>query len=437
MPTARSLGLVSLPDLPVRREGIETASVYTRVAESFNRVGNFEAFSPPESAYFLGGGQQGPDYEGLRILGEWTVGRVLKLKTVDLDAGDAWGKELLFEVARRNAKMVAAWQAYGFMHGVINTDNVSIMGLTIDYGPYAFMDVFDPYHICNHSDSEGRYAYMYQPNMIIYACRALLNALAPLIGAEMSLGNKAVKAGWASDLTPETRSSWRTAALNQHKSEMERLIQETSAVEYNIQMRKRLALRRKEETDQSEIFQPLLDLMEEQKLDFHGTFRKLCFLQPGLLTGDGSERPGKLESFIGGLLGGSSEADRLDHASATERWLSWLEKYAARIEGDAPEWTGEDDHHAARERDARAANPRFVLRQWLLEEVIEKVEKDHATGKRILAKVLQMACSPFESWGAEGDDTPDSELDPETREERRLCGMGERKLLGFQCSCSS
>ncbi|KIJ12837.1 hypothetical protein PAXINDRAFT_101049 [Paxillus involutus ATCC 200175] len=437
IPTTRSLGLVSLPDLPVRREKFETACVFTRVAESFIRIGNFEAFSPPENAYFLGGGQQGPDYEGLRILGEWTVGRVLKLKTVDLDAGDAWGKELLFEVARRNAKMVAAWQAYGFMHGVINTDNVSIMGLTIDYGPYAFMDVFDPYHICNHSDSEGRYAYMYQPNMIIYACRALLNALAPLIGAEMSLGNKAVKAGWASDLTPETRSSWRTAALNQHKSEMERLIQETSAVEYNIQMRKRLALRRKEETDQSEIFQPLLDLMEEQKLDFHGTFRKLCFLQPGLLTGDGSERQGKLESFIGGLLGGSSEADRLDHASATERWLSWLEKYAARIEGDAPEWTGEDDHHAARERDARAANPRFVLRQWLLEEVIEKVEKDHATGKRILAKVLQMACSPFESWGAEGDDTPDSELDPETREERRLCGMGERKLLGFQCSCSS
>ncbi|KIJ12835.1 hypothetical protein PAXINDRAFT_14395 [Paxillus involutus ATCC 200175] len=112
MPTARSLGLVSLPDLPVRREGIETACVYTRVAESFNRVGNFEAFSPPESAYFLGGGQQGPDYEGLRISGEWTVKRVLKLKTVDLDAGDAWGNEMRFEVARQNARMVAAWQAY-------------------------------------------------------------------------------------------------------------------------------------------------------------------------------------------------------------------------------------------------------------------------------------------------------------------------------------
>ncbi|KAF9223852.1 UPF0061-domain-containing protein [Gyrodon lividus] len=437
IPTTRSLGLVSLPDLQVMRERVEAACVCSRVAESFIRIGNFEALSPPSNAFFLGGGQQDADYEALRILGEWTVRRVLKLKTANLDAGDAWGKELVFEVARRNAKMVAAWQAYGFMHGVINTDNVSIMGLTIDYGPYAFMDVFDPYHICNHSDSEGRYAYQYQPNMIIYACRALLNALAPLIGAEVSLGNKAVKAGWASDLTPETLSSWRTTAIEQTKSEMECILQETCAAEYNILMRKRLALRRKEQTDQSEIFQPLLDLMEKQKLDFHGTFRKLSFFQPGMLTGETSERQGKLESFLGGLLKGSPEADRLDHAKASEQWLGWLEKYAARIEADALEWAGEDDCNAAREKAARAANPRFVLRQWLLEEVIKKVETDHTTGKRILAKVLQMACSPFEPWGAEGEDTPDDELDPETREERRYCGMGERRLLGFQCSCSS
>ncbi|KAF9236723.1 hypothetical protein BU15DRAFT_89018 [Melanogaster broomeanus] len=356
IPTTRSLGLVSLPDLPVLRERVERASVL------FIRIGNFEAFSPPSNTFFLGGGQQDADYEALRILGE----------SVNWDTGDAWGKELVFEVARRNAKMVAAWQAYGFMHGVINTDNVSIMGLTIDYGPYAFMD--------------------YQPNMIIYACRALLNALAPLIGAELSLGNKA------------------------------------------------------EKTDQSRIFQPLLDLMEEQKLDFHGTFRKLSFFQPGTLTGDNGERQSTLESFIGGLLSGSAEADRLDHATATEQWLGWLDKYAARIEAEAPEWVGEVDYHAAREQAAKAANPRFVLRQWLLEEVIKKVGDGPYHGKahprkglaaRTLNLFMKMACSPFKPWGAEGDDTPDNELDPETREERRYCGMGETRLLGFQCSCSS
>jgi len=69
--------------------------------------------------FFFGGGQQKPDLEGLRILGEWVANKVLKL---NIGPGKAWGEELILEVARRNAKMVAGWQAYGFMHGVINTD---------------------------------------------------------------------------------------------------------------------------------------------------------------------------------------------------------------------------------------------------------------------------------------------------------------------------
>ena len=119
IPTTRSLALVYLPELRVARERIETACVCTRVAESFVRIGNFEALSPAAKLFFFGGGQQDADYDALRILGEWVVEKVLKL---DVDAGGAWGKALVFEVARRNARMVAAWQAYGFMHGVINTD---------------------------------------------------------------------------------------------------------------------------------------------------------------------------------------------------------------------------------------------------------------------------------------------------------------------------
>ncbi|KAG6374471.1 hypothetical protein JVT61DRAFT_4514 [Boletus reticuloceps] len=439
IPTTRSLSLVYLPELPVIRERIERACIFTRVAESFIRIGNFEALSPPTKMFFFGGGQQDADYDASRILGEYIVKKVLKLETVNVDAGDAWGKVLVFEVTRRNARMVAAWQAYGFMHGVINTDNVSIMGLTIDYGPYAFMDVFDPYHICNHSDSEGRYAYMHQPNMIVYACRALLNALAPLIGAEISLGNKAVKQGWAADVSSDTFQSWRTTALEETQSEMERILQETCAVEYNHLLRKRLALRLKVDTDQSAIFQPLLDMMERQRLDFHGTFRKLSGFRRGMVR-DGEERGGRthdLGAFVGGLLQGTPEPDQLDYARATEEWLEWLENYADRIDREASEWAGEPDYDAARERAVKAANPRFVLRQWLLEEVIKKVETDPMTGRRVLAKVMEMACSPFEPWGAEGDDTPDSALDPEIREERRYCGMGEKRLLGFQCSCSS
>lgn len=225
----------------------------------------------------------------------------------------------------------------------------------------------------------------------IYACRALLNALAPLIGAEISLGNKAVKEGWATDVSSDTLQSWRTTALEQIQSEMERIFQETYTVEYNRLLRKRLALRLKVDNDQSEIFQPLLDMMESQQLDFHGTFRKLSGFRREWMRDESGERTSELEAFIGGLLRGTPEPDRLDYAQATEQWLRWLGKYAERIDREASEWAEEEpDYDAARERAVKAANPRFVLRQWLLEEVIKKVETDPTTGKRVLAKVLEV-----------------------------------------------
>jgi len=138
------------------------------------------------------------------------------------------------EVARRNAKMVAAWQAYGFMHGVINTDNVSILGLTIDYGPYAFMDVYDALHVCNHTDETGRYSYKAQPSMIAYALRALLDALAPLIGAESDSG-KAVSKNWADDVSSEKFAEWKAKGL-ELRSEVDRLVEDTTSIEYGNQL---------------------------------------------------------------------------------------------------------------------------------------------------------------------------------------------------------
>lgn len=122
IPTTRSLALVSLPELPVIREEMETACILTRVAPSFIRIGSFEALNPPDDV-FLFGGQQPRDLEALRILGEWVGRSVLRIPELVRDGSDdKWGKSLVFESARRNAKMVAAWQCYGFMHGVINTD---------------------------------------------------------------------------------------------------------------------------------------------------------------------------------------------------------------------------------------------------------------------------------------------------------------------------
>jgi uncharacterized protein YdiU (UPF0061 family) len=168
----------------------------------------------------------------------------------------------------------------------------------------------------------------------------------------------------------------------------------------------RLGLKRLEKDDEVELVRPLLALMREHRLDFHGTFRKLCAFRPSLLASilhvDASPKSevepnacatqSPLEKFMSGLLSQSPEPDRLDVPRATREWMAWLEKYAARIEGEKEEWEGVPDRGQA----MRGANPRFVLRQWVLEEVIQRVERDPDSGKRVLAKVLKVRLStPF------------------------------------------
>ncbi|KAI0806282.1 hypothetical protein BC629DRAFT_1580720 [Irpex lacteus] len=416
IPTTRSLALVSLPELPVLRERIERACVLTRVAPSFIRIGSFEALNPPESMFFLGGGQQEKDLEALRILGEWVGRRVLR--------GGCLGTPAGLQSAKRNARMVAGWQAYGFMHGVINTDNVSIMGLTIDYGPYAFMDVFNPYHICNHSDGEGRYNYQAQPSVVMYALRSLLTSLAPLIGAEAERGNKlSLPTG------PRTRrrsKRWMGQARDRSRlAGVGGTFQNTCAEEYKILMHKRLGLRRIDSDDESKLNRPLLNLLDEHHLDFHPH-------SAALHTSDLTSRRSTVEK-----MQTPPKSQMLDPFKAKADWKKWLEMYAERVESEKDLWTGDEGMDLQRERAIRGANPRFVLRQWVLEEVIKKVEKDSTSGRRVLRKVLQMACNPFEPWGAEDDPSPTGALDEEILEERRYCGIGEKQMLGFQCSCSS
>ncbi len=171
IPTTRALCVVGSA-APVRRETVETAAVVTRVAESFIRFGHFEHFAA-----------KGED-DALKTLADYVIDRYYPLcRKTEAFGGNAYAA-FVGAVAGRTAELMAQWQAVGFCHGVMNTDNMSILGLTIDYGPFQFLDGFNPAHVCNHSDNQGRYAYNQQPNVAYWNLFCLAQALMPLIGDE-------------------------------------------------------------------------------------------------------------------------------------------------------------------------------------------------------------------------------------------------------------
>jgi hypothetical protein len=163
IPTTRSLSIISLPSIPVLRERSESACIVTRVAPSFLRIGSFEALNPPEELFFFGGGQQPADLEALRVLGEWVADQVLRIGRPE---GGAWGRELILECTRRNARMVAGWQAYGFMHGVINTDKYARSYEILD----ALMIISNPQRLNSRIDSRLRLAVVWSTRWISDAC---------------------------------------------------------------------------------------------------------------------------------------------------------------------------------------------------------------------------------------------------------------------------
>ena len=156
IPTTRALCLVASDD-PVYRETVETAAIVTRMAPSFVRFGSFEHWSARR------------DLDRLATLADYVIDRYYP-ECRETRAGEpadpnASVTNLLREVTRRTALLMADWQSVGFCHGVMNTDNMSILGLTLDYGPYGFMDGFKLAHICNHSDTQGRYSWNRQPSV--------------------------------------------------------------------------------------------------------------------------------------------------------------------------------------------------------------------------------------------------------------------------------
>ncbi|KAJ2381309.1 hypothetical protein GGI05_006029, partial [Coemansia sp. RSA 2603] len=250
VPTSRSLALV-FTDRVVLREEAEYGAVVTRLAPSWVRFGSFELPAARR------------DFALVRSLADYTI----RHHYPALEHHSDRYARLLRKVVERTAVTIARWQAVGFCHGVMNTDNMSILGLTIDYGPYAFLDAFDPDFICNHSDPAGRYAFREQPRVALWNLMRLAAPLAAIIDGRdqtSAEGSEAAK----TETKPETVEAV-TEALNAFGG--------VFRDEYVRLMRRKFGLLSTAEPDDlSAVVQPFLDLLERAKTDYTFAMRLLC-----------------------------------------------------------------------------------------------------------------------------------------------------------------
>ena len=317
IPTSRALCVVGT-DMIVMRETPETGAIATRMAPTFVRFGSFEH-------WFYNNRK-----EELKTLADYVIDNFYPALR---DAGNPY-QALLTEVTRRTAELMAQWQAVGFMHGVMNTDNMSILGITIDYGPFGFMEAFDARHICNHSDHQGRYAYQMQPRIGQWNCFALGQALLPLIG--------------------EVDDA--QAALEIYKPAYDG--------KFDALMHAKLGLKMVQPDDEA-LIGAMFSLMQANHVDFTLFFRRLGDLK---VEEPPSDEPLR-DLFI----------DR-------PAFDAWAGLYRQRLRQESSIDTG-------RRAAMNAVNPKYVLRNYLAQVAIEKAQnKDFSE----VDKLLMVLESPFD-----------------------------------------
>ncbi|EDY86864.1 hypothetical protein GP5015_92 [gamma proteobacterium HTCC5015] len=309
IPTTRALALFD-SDEPVQREQIETAATLVRVAPSHLRFGSFEYF------YHRG------EHEHLKTLTEFALKHSFP-EALDSDEPVA---TMLQTVVERTASLMADWQSVGFCHGVMNTDNMSLLGLTLDYGPFGFLDAYDPGHICNHSDHSGRYAYSQQPAVGQWNLVALVSCFLPQLGEERA-----------------------RAILDHYPDAFDRA--------YGERLRGKFGFKQEQQGDDQLIAQ-CFGVMQG-RVDYTRFFRRLCEFD--------ENQPLDQQAV-------------LDECPDREAAIEWLARYRSRLQA-------EHSDRPQRSASMKGHNPRYVLRNYLAEVAIRKAtdEGDFSEVKKLAA----------------------------------------------------
>ncbi|PWN32205.1 UPF0061-domain-containing protein [Meira miltonrushii] len=412
IPTSRALCLTSLRDISVRREQRNPAAIVARIAPIWVRVGSFEHHATRG------------EWESVRLLGEFTCEVGYGWKDVTGTAAKPWAERLIKECVIRNAKTIALWQVYGFMHGVMNTDNISVLGLTIDYGPYGFMDIFDRHTICNKSDSEGRYAYHMQPTAAMFVMEQLTSSLAAIVGFERKHG-RPPRAGELVALSSSEINELGKETNEQIWTEMKSLFMDTVIEHWQDGWRKRLALQEKRDDDRYTLIEPLTDVMDGY-LDMTHTMRKLSRLPDFVQTLDENDSEG-IDKFVESLANWENDLPSYVRDDRKKAAVKWVKTYVQRLREERVSEKNTVEQAAQQiKKDLQAANPSFILRNWVADEVIERLQNGDDT--EFLEKVLGMCLHPFQPWGEEKAEGQ--------AEDERLCSLGTLLTTNMP-SCSS
>ncbi len=318
IPSTRALCVVGSAE-KIERETKEPAAMMLRVADTHVRFGSFEGF------YYRG------EEESIRTLADYVIARHYP----DIPGGTEEGYGLfLLATAEKTAATVARWQAFGFTHGVMNTDNMSVTGLTLDYGPYAFLEGFDRDYVSNHSDHFGRYSYGNQPAMARWNLEKFARCLEGLVDRKQA-----------------------ARAIEAYNRTFFETYRELMLRKFGFEKEKKESLRFVEKT---------LGMLSESGTDYHIFLRSISDIRR-----DGS-------------FGGNPWLAEL--CAAPGKWRQWISEYAGELRGNSlPD--------LERKKLMDSVNPRYVLRNHIMETAIrEALEREDFSEIEKVRKIFE---NPF------------------------------------------
>jgi serine/tyrosine/threonine adenylyltransferase len=318
IPTTRALAIIDSDTFAHREWEKESCSVVLRMSPSWIRIGTFEFFANTKNSK-----------ENLIKLADY----VIEQNYPHLKNEDKKYEKMFYSLVDKTASMLARWQVYGFMHGVMNTDNFSMAGITIDYGPYAFMDYFDKNCICNHTDAEGRYSYNNQPYVARWNLIVLANALKEICDEDKLL-------------------EYMKTFMPQHENV------------YLELMNKRIGLIAvKSGNSNLDLIIELLGALESSKIDYNVFFYKLT----------------NLKSFDDI----SSITDFCVFTDPIQKWFESYEKVCEKQESDFEK----------RSEIIKKVNPKYIIKNYMLQEAIQLA---HRGDYSLVNDLLEIAQNPFD-----------------------------------------